>query len=96
MRTKEKMALEDADCAWTELLPNNPLFERLREEGCEQLENVDLMCEIRGDLFVWSQAETALLTTNLKRLMAYPEGPQVYQVRPAKTAAELCPLVTSV
>lgn len=72
------MALEE-DCSWTELLPENPLFERLREEGCEQLENADLVCEIRGDLFVWSQANTALLTTNLKRLMAYPGEPQVYQ-----------------
>lgn len=31
---------------------------------------VNLMCESRGDLFVWSEAKSALLTTNLKRIKA--------------------------
>ena len=73
---------EPVDCPWWELLLENPLFERLREEGYEQhTPGTSLVCEVRGDLFVWSQATTALFTTNLKRIKANPGQPQYFQVR---------------
>ena len=75
------MAQEDEDvCSWTELLPSHPLFEELKESPCKPLEDGNVLCEIRGDLFAWCQAKSAMLTTNLKRLMAYPRNP-AYQVR---------------
>ena len=70
---------EDAS-DWTDLLPLNPLFERLREEGADVIKNGNVMCEIRGDLFVWSSAKSAILTTNLKRLKAHPSDEQAFQV----------------
>ena len=70
----------DVACEWTDLLPLSPLFERLREQGTEVVKNGNLMCEIRGDLFVWSSAESAVLTTNLKRLKAHPSAEQTFQV----------------
>lgn len=73
--------LEEVDAAhWTELLPRNPLFEELRRDGgCRRPDNASLMCEIRGDLFVWCEERKALLTTNLKRLAAHPDQ-QPFQV----------------
>ena len=71
---------EDVVPDWTELLPRSPLFECLREEGTDLVENGNLMCEIRGDLFVWSSAKSAVLTTNLKRLKAHPDEEQIFQV----------------
>ena len=69
-----------AEDSWTELLPENPIFEELRMEGDVPLKGANVMCEIRGDLFVWSQTKATLLTTNLKRLVAYPSQPPVFQV----------------
>lgn len=73
--------VEGVDAAhWTELLPASPLFEQLRRDGgCRRSDNASLMCECRGDLFVWFEERKALLTTNLKRLMAYPDQ-QSFQV----------------
>ena len=72
---------DEVDCDWTELLPQNSLFEQLREEGSDVLKSGNLVCEIRGDLFVWSAAKSALLTTNLKRLKAHPAAEQTFQVK---------------
>jgi len=69
-----------AEDSWTELLPENPIFEELRIEGDVSVNGANVMCEIRGDLFVWSQTKSALLTTNLKRLVASPSQPPVFQV----------------
>lgn len=71
--------LEEAS-DWTDLLPLNPLFERLREEGTDVNKNGNVMCEIRGDLFVWSSAKSAILTTNLKQLKAHLSDEQEFQV----------------
>ena len=68
-----------AEDSWTELLPENPIFEELRIEGDVSVNGANVMCEIRGDLFVWSQTKSALLT-NLKRLVASPSQPPVFQV----------------
>ena len=66
---------------WTDVLHENPLFEVLREGGgAAPVENGNIMCEIRGDLFVWDQSQGVLLTTNLKRLKAHPTEPQSIQV----------------
>ena len=70
----------DPASEWTDLVRLSPLFEQLREEGTEAVKNGNLMCEIRGDLFVWSSAESAVLTTNLKRLKAHPSEEQTFQV----------------
>lgn len=75
------MAFEEEDCHWTDMLPENPLFDRLRDNAGGALEGVSLVCAIRGDLFVWRETEKALLTTNLKRIKAYPRERQVFQVR---------------
>ena len=73
--------LDENDCAWNEMLPNNPMFDRLREKDSAPVINGNILCEIRGDLFVWNDAEKVLLTTNLKRLMAYhTRDDQIYQV----------------
>ena len=72
---------DDAVSEWTDLLHLSPLFERLREKGTEVVKNGNLMCEIRGDLFVWSSAESAVFTTNLKRLKAHPSEEQMFQVQ---------------
>ena len=63
--------LDENDCTWNEMLPTNPMFDRLREKDGAPVINGNILCEIRGDLFVWNDAEKVLLTTNLKRLMAY-------------------------
>ena len=73
--------LDENDCTWNEMLPSNPMFDRLREKDGAPVINGNILCEIRGDLFVWNDAEKVLLTTNLKRLMAYhTKDNQVYQV----------------
>lgn len=73
--------LDENDCTWNEMLPNNPMFDRLREKDSAPVINGNILCEIRGDLFVWNDAEKVLLTTNLKRLMAYhTRDDQIYQV----------------
>ena len=69
-----------SEADWTDALCHNPLFEVLREEGVEPVDNGNLVCEIRGDLFVWSSAKSAVLTTNLKRLKANPSEEQCFQV----------------
>lgn len=74
-------SLDENDCTWNEMLPSNPMFDKLRDKGGLPTGNANILCEIRGDLFVWSDAEKVLLTTNLKRLMAYhSKADQVYQV----------------
>lgn len=70
----------DEPSNWTDRLPQSPLFEQLREEGTDVVKNGNLVCEIRGDLFVWSAAKSAVLTTNLKRLKAHPSEEQAFQV----------------
>lgn len=73
--------LDENDCTWNEMLPSNPMFDRLRKKDSALVINGNILCEIRGDLFVWNDAEKVLLTTNLKRLMAYhTKDDQVYQV----------------
>jgi len=79
-----QLAMEDRELetseSWMELLPESAIFDELRAEGEEPLEGANVMCEIRGDLFVWSQSQPALLTTNLKRLVAFPNQPPSFQV----------------
>ena len=65
---------------WTELLTTHPLFERLRDEKSEFVTSGNIMCEIRGDLFVWSEGKRAMLTTNMKRLKAHLSDYQAFQV----------------
>ena len=73
--------LDENECTWNEMLPRNPMFDRLREKDVAPVINGNILCEIRGDLFVWNDAEKVLLTTNLKRLMAYhTKDDQIYQV----------------
>lgn len=75
-------SLEDVD-TWNEMLPHNAMFDRLSERPGPPVINGNILCEIRGDLFVWSDTEKVLLTTNLKRLMAYycqSSDEQIYQV----------------
>ena len=69
---------------WTTTLSEHPIFGELKDDCCatEVQEDtyysvegrvpalVNLICESRGDLFVWSEAKSALLTTNLKRIKA--------------------------
>ena len=72
---------DDYEYTWNELLPSNPMFERLRKVNCPPVRNGNIICDIRGDLFVWDEAEKVLLTTNLKRLMAYhSKDDQIFQV----------------
>ena len=71
---------EDVPDDWTGFLPRNPLFELLLEEGVDEAYNGNLMCEIRGDLFVWNQSKSVLLTTNMKRLKAHLSEDQSFQV----------------
>ena len=59
--------------SWTELLPESPIFERLKEAGALPEGEANVMCQIRGELFVWSHKERALLTTSLKKMTASPE-----------------------
>jgi len=66
--------------AWQDLLPTNPLFKTLQLACARKFGKRNLLCEIRGDLFVWSSDSTALLTTNLKRIVAFPAKDLVYQV----------------
>ena len=66
--------------SWMEMLPGSAIFDELREEGEEPLQGANVMCDIRGDLFVWSQSQPALLTTNLKRLVAFPDQSPSFQV----------------
>ena len=69
---------------WFAALPQHPLFEVLRddllEDGGEDKVHKLLVCESRGDLFVWCPPPSCLLTTNLKRLHARREEANVYQV----------------
>lgn len=79
------MAVEtDEVGSWQELLSRHPLFEHIRLStstiGSEREGRKNVMCEIRGDLFVWSSHDSTLLTTNLKRIAAHPEKECVYQV----------------
>ena len=69
---------------WTTALSQHPIFDVLKDDYCATnvtqedsyagdgrvLAPVNLICESRGDLFVWSEAKSALLTTNLKRIKA--------------------------
>ena len=69
---------------WTTALSEHPIFGELKDDCCaaEAQEDtyysvdgrvpalVNLICESRGDLFIWSEAKSALLTTNLKRIKA--------------------------
>ena len=77
---------EDVPDDWTNLLHLNPLFESLREDGADVVKNANLMCEIRGDIFLWSPAKSAVLTTNLKRLKAHLSEDQSFQVRTGITS----------
>ena len=73
--------LDENDCTWNEKLPSNPIFDQLREKGGAPVINGNILCEIRGDLFVWNDAEKALLTTNLKRLKTFHQKhDQIHQV----------------
>ena len=67
---------------WQDLLAENPLFECLRQSSGKGGRR-NIMCEIRGDLFIWMSSDTTkcLLTTNLKRMVAFPTEDPVYQVR---------------
>ena len=71
---------DSAVLGWTDVLSQNPLFEVLGEEGVDPVNNGNLVCEIRGDLFVWCSAKSAVLTTNLKRLKADLTDEQRFQV----------------
>ena len=76
---------DDYECTWNEILPSNPMFERLRDCNSPPVMNGNILCQVRGDLFVWSDAEKVLLTTNLKRLKAFikeflTKDDQIYQV----------------
>ena len=75
---------EDQPQDWVDLLPLGPLLDCLKDEGIEPVQNGNLMCETRGDLFVWSAAKSAVLTTNLKRLKAHPSEEQTFQVDSAQ------------
>ncbi len=66
---------------WQELLRDHPLFHYLQYSPAEAERKKNVMCEIRGDLFVWSSRDSVLLTTNLKRMVAYPTKDPIYQVR---------------
>ena len=65
---------------WTTALSQHPIFDELKDDYCATEDSyagdgrvsapVNLICESRGDLFVWSEAKSALLTTNLKRIKA--------------------------
>ena len=72
---------------WFAALPQHHLFEALRDELQEDGEKDKaeklLVCETRGDLFVWCPPPRCLLTTNLKRLHARRDEADVYQVRTA-------------
>lgn len=70
----------DEDRCWYELLERNQLFGRFRDSEGMAGGNRNLMCEIRGDLFVWCGSHKTMLTTNLKRIVAKPTEKQVFQV----------------
>lgn len=74
--------MDDCECTWNEMLPCNPIFENLRDvKNGHPVRNGNIFCNIRGNLFVWEDTKKVLLTTNLKRLMAYhTKDDQVYQV----------------
>ncbi len=66
--------------SWHDLLKSHPLFGYLKNSPTSTKEKrKNVMCEIRGDLFVWC-SYGSLLTTNLKRMVAYPSKESVYQV----------------
>lgn len=62
--------------SWVELLPYCALFEELSSSVNKE----HIICETRGDLFVWDSEAQCLLTTNLKRLHAQRGESHVYQV----------------
>ena len=64
---------------WTDALKVHPMFAHLTEECCERDVRL-LVCESRGDLFVWDSNSQLLLTTNLKRLHSRKDETGVYQV----------------
>lgn len=72
---------EPEELSWHQLLSfNNPIFKKLRASKNIEKDKMNLMCEIRGDLFVWCNRRKAMLTTHLKRIVAKPTNPQVFQV----------------
>ena len=64
---------------WLEALRAHPLFNVLSDESGIG-EGTLLLCETRGDLFVWSSASSCLLTTNLKRIYARRSEAIIFQV----------------
>ena len=79
--------------SWVTALPDHPLFNHDDDNNDSHnadSNNVDsqyLLCETRGDLFVWDSKGYCLCTTNLKKLNAdtqseiNEEPTEVYQVR---------------
>lgn len=71
---------EDDDTSWQTLLKKHHIFRHLRNSPTIKESRKNVMCEIKGDLFVWSSHDQVLLATNLKKMVAYPEKNDVYQV----------------
>ena len=69
--------------SWVSCLPSHPIFER--QDESLNADQPYLLCETRGDLFVWDPKDYCLRTTNLKRIHAesrdeISEPSKVYQV----------------
>lgn len=80
---------EWSDGPWYAALPQHPIFEVLRDELADDRggEGKLLLCESRGDLFMWCPPLGCLLTTNLKRLHCHREEAGVYQVATAASTS---------
>ena len=72
--------MDENEKSWVDVLPHKEVFTYLREKS-DPVASVsgNILCTLRGDLFIWCQAVCEMLTFNLMQLSAYPQK-DIYQV----------------
>ena len=80
--------------SWINALPYHPVFKNLSDELPNE-NDTPLLCESRGDIFIWNPSSWSMLTTNLKRLHAQRDESLIYQVSINIHVIRYCCLIES-
>ena len=77
--------MDENKISWLDTLPRKKLFTYLRESngdlsGTTTADIGNMMCTVRGNLFVWNPKTCEVLTLNMKHAVAHPEDDPEYDI----------------